>query len=87
MAVEFTIRVIDDEDSGNVAVAVSCSDESAKFKYWMFACEYFMRVVAKKSAQDFDRALELLVEGATDDYNREMIVRSSLALPTDFEDR
>lgn len=78
MAVEFTIRVSQDEESRNVAVAVSCSEESARFLYWMSACEYFMRVVAKRSAQDFDRALELLVEGATTDYQREMIARSSL---------
>ena len=84
MAVEFMIRVIEDEKSRNVVVAVSCSDESAGFLYWMAACEYFMRVVAKRSPRDFDRAIELLVEGATTDYEQEMITRTSLVLPTDI---
>jgi hypothetical protein len=78
MGVEFSIRVIQDEASRKVAVAVSCSDESAGFLYWMSACEYFMRVVAKRSPEDFDRAVELLVEGATDDYQQEILMRTSL---------
>lgn len=34
------------------------------FKYWMAACEYMLAVTASRSGAGYEKALELLVQGA-----------------------
>ena len=39
-------------------------DEGCPFKFWMSACEYLLHQTARRSSAGFERALELLCQGA-----------------------
>ena len=58
---EFIIRT----DPDNHFVDIQINDE-AEFVDWMMACEFLMHKTAQLSSAGFEKALEILCNGATD---------------------
>jgi hypothetical protein len=59
---EFTIKISKDDQSDKIKVIIN--HDNPPFECWMGACERLMDVVAKQSGAGYEKALELLVQGA-----------------------
>ena len=59
---KFTIRISKDDQSDKNKVIIN--HNNPPFECWMGACERLMDVVAKQSGAGYEKALELLVQGA-----------------------
>jgi len=60
---QFIIYVEHDNKAGISKVTIE-HEEDCPFKFWMAACEYLLHQVARRSSAGFERALELLCQGA-----------------------
>ena len=62
---DFKILVFDKpgEDKARVVIGVN-DDVKTEFAAWMCACEYFLHKTAQKSGAGYEKALELLCQGA-----------------------
>lgn len=59
----FVIDVERDTKKNTSKVTIE-HDEECPFEFWMCACEYLLHQTARRSAAGFERALELLCQGA-----------------------
>ena len=64
MKVNFTIEVEGPEDWSRAKVSIGCDTLPVPFGAAMIACEHMMTATALSSNAGFERALDLLVEGA-----------------------
>ncbi len=70
----FQIIVTPDEqwDRGEVAIGTEDGLPEPEFGYWMMACEYLMHIVAQKSNAGYEKAMELLMQGAMSYEHKEL---------------
>ena len=64
MKVNFHIEVEGPDDWSGAKVSIGCDTLPVPFGAAMIACEHMMTATALSSSAGFERALELLVEGA-----------------------
>ena len=62
---QFVITVDIPENKQNARVTISAdSITENNFRFWICACEYFLHKTAQKSNAGYERAMELLCQGA-----------------------
>lgn len=62
---DFKILVFDSPEDDKAKVVIGISDDvDTTFTAWMCACEYFLHKTAQKSNAGYEKALELLCQGA-----------------------